>query len=91
MTEEERVEKFEHELLPKVKDAFVEVMNYIEEKKLPSAYVACLSSYIENFVIGKAIKWKEHCEEYGVRMDFSELTEALEKIESLDKYVKEFK
>ena len=90
MTQEEKVEKFEQELLPKVKDAFVEVMNYIEEKKLPSAYVACLSSYIENFVTGKALKWSEHCEEYGVIMDFPELTDALEKIESLDEHVKEF-
>ncbi len=90
MTQEARVEKFEQELLPKVKDAFIEVMNYIEEKKLPSAYAVCLSSYVENFVTGKALKWKEHCEEYGVEMDFAELKEALEKIESLDEHLKEF-
>ena len=91
MTQEARVEKFEQELLPKVKEAFVEVMNHIEEKKLPSAYVACLSSYVENFVTGKALKWSEHCEEYGVTMAFPELTDALEKIESLDAYVEEFR
>ena len=91
MTQEDRVEKFEQELLPKVKDAFVEVMNYIEEKRLASAYVACLSSYVENFVTGKALKWSEHCENYGVKMDFPELIAELEKIESLDEYVKEFR
>jgi len=90
MTQEERVEKFEQELLPKVKDAFVEVKNYIEDKKLPSAYEVCLSSYVGNFITGKALKWSEHCEEYGVTMDFAELTDALEKIESLDEHVKEF-
>ena len=90
MTQEAKVEKFEQELLPKVKDAFVEVMNYIEERELPSAYAVCLSSYVEKFVTGKALKWKEHCQEYGVEMNFKELKEALEKIESLDEHVKEF-
>jgi len=91
MTEEEKLEGFEQELLPTVKDAYIELFNYFEENKFPSAYMACLGTYLENFMAFKAVKWNEHCENYGITMDAIALKESLEKIQSLDMYVEEFR
>ena len=91
MTKEEKLEGFEQELLPPVKNAINMLLEYFEAKKLPSAYTACLGNYFENFISFHAVKWREHCENYGVKMDFPELREALENIESLDEYVEEFR
>ena len=91
MTEEEKLEGFEKELLPTVRDEYIELMAYFEEKNLPSAYTACLGTYLENFMGFRAVKWQEHCESYGIKMDKVELKEALEKIQSLDIYVEDFR
>lgn len=91
MTEEEKLEGFEQELLPTVKDEYIKLMNYFEEKKLPSAYTACLGTYLENFMAFRAVTWNEHCENYGIKMDDIELQESLKNIQSLDIYVEDFR
>jgi hypothetical protein len=91
MTEEEKLDGFEKELLPSVRDEYIELMAYFEAKGFPSAYTACLGTYLENFMSFRAVKWKEHCENYGITMDKVDLKEALEKIQSLDMYVEDFR
>ena len=91
MTKEERLERFEIELLPKVKESISRLLEYFEVHKLSSAYTACLVSYFENFISLSAVKWDEHCENYGIKMEFPNLEEELDKIQSLDVYVEDFR
>jgi hypothetical protein len=91
MTQEEKIEAFEQELLPEIKDACVKLVNYFEAKNLPSSYTSCLGMYVENFITFNAKSWKKHCENYGVKMDFSEVQKELETVSSLDEYVEEFR
>ena len=91
MTKEETIEAFEQELLPEIKEASVKILNYLEEKNLPSSYKVCLGSYLENFFSFNARPWKEHCEGYGVKMEFIEIQKELDVVCSLDEYVEEFR
>ena len=91
MTKEEKIEAFEQELLPQIKDACVRLVDYFEEKKLPSSYTSCLGTYIENFITFNAKSWEEHCKNYGVKMDFKEVEKELKIVSSLDEYVEEFR
>ena len=91
MTKEEKIEAFEQELLPQIKDACVTLVNHFEAKALPSNYSSCLGTYIENFITFNAKNWEEHCESYGVKMEFKELEKELEIVSSLDEYVEEFR
>ena len=91
MTQEEKIEAFEQELLPEIKDACVKLVSYFETKSLPSSYTSCLGMYVENFITFNAKSWKDHCENYGVKMDFSEVQKELETVSSLDEYVEEFR
>jgi len=91
MTQKEKIEAFEQELLPQIKDACVKLVSYFEVKKLPSSYTSCLGMYVENFITFNAKIWKEHCENYGVKMDFLEVQKELETVSSLDEYVEEFR
>ena len=91
MTKEEKIEAFEQELLPQIKDACVTLVNHFEEKELPSSYSSCLGTYIENFITFQAKSWEEHCENYGVKMEFKEVEKELKIVRSLDEYVEEFR
>jgi uncharacterized protein (DUF4213/DUF364 family) len=91
MTKEEKLDGFEKELLPDVKESITTLLEYFEEKQLPSAYTACLGTYFENFISFSAIKWDEHCENYGVKMEFPSVEESINKIKSLDVYVEDFR
>ena len=91
MTQEEKIEAFEQELLPQIKDACVTLVDYFESKNLPSSYSSCLGIYVENFITFNAKSWKEHCENYGVTMAFLEVEKELEIVSSLDEYVEEFR
>ena len=91
MTKEEKIESFEETLIPRVRDSFIELMRYVETKELPSAYSACLGTYLEKFIAYNATSWDEHCESYGIKMEFLEIEDAVENIKSLDEYVEEFR
>ena len=91
MTQEEKIDAFETQLLPEVKEDVLWVMEYFERKKLPSAYTSCLQMYLANFMGFSAKPWDEHCDGYGIKMDFKELEDAIEKIKGLDDYVEEFR
>ena len=91
MTEEEKIDAFETQLLPEVKEDVLWMMEYFESKKLPSVYSSCLQMYLANFMGFNATSWDEHCEEYGIKMDFKEIEDAIEKVKSLDEYVEEFR
>ena len=91
MTKEEKIESFEETLIPRVRDSFIELMAYFEAKKLPSAYSACLATYLEKFIAYNATEWDEHCESYGIKIEFFEVQDAVDNIKSLDEYVDEFR
>ena len=90
MTQEKKLEAFETQLLPEVKEEVVWVLEYFEEQNLPSAYASCVQMYLANFMHFAAKPWDEQCEAYGIQMDFKEIQEAIEKIKSLDEYVEDF-
>jgi len=91
MRKEEQLRKFEENLMPKIKDACLYLVDFFEDKELPSSYTACLGSYIENFLTFNAKSWEEHCQDYGVEMDFPEVAKEIETVRSLDEYIKEFR
>jgi len=91
MTKEEKIEAFEQELLPQIKEACLSLVEFFEKKELSSSYSSCLGTYVENFITFNAKSWEEHCENYGVKMDFKELEKELETVRSLDEYVEEFR
>jgi len=91
INKEEQLRKFEEQLMPKIKDACVLLVDFFEEQALPSSYTACLGTYVENFLTFNAKSWEEHCQEYGVEIDFPEVAKEIEAVKSLDEYVEEFR
>ena len=91
MTKEEKIESFEETLIPRVRNSFLELLDYFDTKELPSAYSACLGTYLEKFIAYNATEWDDHCESYGIKMEFAEVQDAIENIKSLDEYVEEFR
>jgi len=91
MTQDDKIDAFEKNLLPALKEDVLWMMEYFESKKLPSVYGSCLQMYLANFMGFTAKTWDEHCENYGIKMDFEELSDAIENIKSLDEYVEEFR
>ncbi len=90
MTNEEKIDDFETHILPSIKEDVLKVLNYFQTKDLPSAYASCLQMYLANFMGFRAKPWEEHCDDYGVTMDFPEIEDALKKIKTLDEFVAEF-
>lgn len=91
MIKESKIEEFENNILPTVKEDVLKITEYFENKKLPSVYSSCLQMYLINFIELNARKWKEHCEDYGVEIDFEEIKDAIENVKSLDSYVEDFR
>ncbi len=91
MTEENKIEAFESNILPEIKEDVLWMIEYFESKKLPSAYSSCLQMYLANFMGLNAKPWDEHCADYGVEMDFEEIKDAIESVKSLDEYVEDFR
>jgi hypothetical protein len=90
MTQEEKIEDFEENILPNVKEEVLTILNYLDEKELPSAYSSCLQMYLANFMGFRAKPWDEQCADYGVEMDFDEIEEAIKKVKTLDTFVSEY-
>ena len=90
MTEEDKIEEFETNILPTVKEDVLEIIEYFESKELPSVYSSCVQMYLANFMGLSAKVWDEHCNDYGIKIEFEEIDDALERVKKLDQYVKDY-
>ena len=90
MSQESKIEEFEHNILPSIREDVLKILEYFEQKELPSAYSSCLQMYLANFMGLSAKVWDEHCSDYGIEMDFEAINSAIENVKSLDEYVKDF-
>jgi len=34
--------------------------------------------------------WEEHCDDYGIKIEFEEIDDAIERVKKLDQYVKDY-
>ena len=90
MSQESKIEEFEYSILPSIREDVLKILEYFEQKELPSAYSSCLQMYLANFMGLSAKAWDEHCSDYGIEMDFEAINSAIENVKSLDEYVKDF-
>ena len=90
MSQESKIEEFEHNILPSIREDVLKILEYFEQKELPSAYSSCLQMYLANFMGLSAKAWDEHCSDYGIEMDFEAINSAIENVKSLDEYVTDF-
>jgi mannosyltransferase OCH1-like enzyme len=90
MTQEEKIDDFEENILPNIKEDILKIINYFEQHELPSAYSSCLQMYLANFMGFRAKLWDEHCSEYGVEIDFEAIEDSLKKVKTLDEFVSEY-
>ena len=90
MTLEEKIEDFEENILPNIKEEVLTILNYFNQNELPSAYSSCVQMYLANFMGFAAKPWDEQCADYGVEMDFNEIEEAIKKVKTLDEFVSEY-
>ena len=90
MNDESKIEAFETNILPTVKEDVLEIIEYFERKELPSVYSSCVQMYLANFMGLSAKVWDEHCNDYGIKIEFEEINDALERVKKLDQYVKDY-
>ncbi len=90
MNDESKIEEFEKNILPTVKEDVLKIIEYFERKELPSAYSSCLQMYLANFMGLSAKMWDEHCDDYGIKIEFEEIDDAIEHVKKLDQYVKDY-
>ncbi len=90
MNDESKIEEFEKNILPTVKENVLEIIEYFERKELPSVYSSCLQMYLANFMGLSAKVWDEHCDDYGIKIEFKEIDDAIERVKKLDQYVKDY-
>ncbi len=90
MNDESKIEEFEKNILPTVKEDVLKIIEYFERKELPSAYSSCLQMYLANFMGLSAKVWDEHCDDYGIKIEFKEIDDAIERVKKLDQYVKDY-
>ncbi len=90
MNDESKIEAFETNILPTVKEDVLEIIEYFESKELPSVYSSCVQMYLANFMGLRAKVWEEHCDDYGIKIEFKEIDDAIERVKKLDQYVKDY-
>ena len=90
MNEDSKIEAFETNILPTVKEDILEIIEYFESKELPSVYSSCVQMYLANFMGLSAKVWDEHCDDYGIKIEFKEIDDAIERVKKLDQYVKDY-
>ena len=90
MNEDSKIEAFETNILPTVKEDVLKIIEYFESKELPSVYSSCVQMYLANFMGLSAKVWDEHCDDYGIKIEFKEINDALERVKKLDQYVKDY-
>ena len=90
MNDESKIEAFETNILPTVKEDVLEIIEYFESKELPSVYSSCVQMYLANFMGLSANVWEEHCDDYGIKIEFKEIDDAIERVKKLDQYVKDY-
>ena len=90
MNDESKIEAFETNILPTVKEDVLEIIEYFESEELPSVYSSCVQMYLANFMGLSAKVWDEHCDDYGIKIEFKEIDDAIERVKKLDQYVKDY-